>query len=48
MLGVSSHLEASPELILSSSMSKECEFSDLDSDEDACLSLVAVLAEGSR
>ena len=44
VLGVSSHLEASLELILSDSMCNECEFFGLDSDEDVCLSLVSVVS----
>ena len=35
-------LEASPDLILSSSMCNECEFSHLGSDEGLCLSPVSV------
>ena len=42
--GVSSHREASLELILSDSMCNECEFFGLDSDEDVCLLLVFVVS----
>ena len=42
MGGVPSHVEASPELILSSSVLNECEFGELNSGEDMCLSLVSV------
>ena len=44
VFGVSSHREASLELILSDSMCNECEFFGLDSDEDVCLLLVFVVS----